>query len=38
MNQRSALDEREHGLSPNDSFANVGMRRAALLEGEEFTH
>ena len=38
MNQRSALDEREHGLTPNDSLVNVGMRRAALLEGEEFTH
>ena len=38
MNQRSALDEREDGLSQNDSFANVGTRRAALLVGEEFTH
>ena len=38
MNQRSALDEREHGLTPNDSFANVGTRRAALLVGAKFTH
>ena len=37
-NKSIALEEQEHGLSQNDSLVNVGMRRAALLEGEKFTH
>ena len=38
MNKSTGLEEQEHGLSQTDSLVNVGMRRAALLEGEEFTH